>query len=200
MYRLAQFLRHKMPFIWELIEFINSTAFGLRYRSGLRQLPDLIADRGDGSLRFALARPEDADGLVAFFSKQPTEAFEYFRPHEFDRKSLMKLIANKSFIMVLAFCDSEVVGYAFVRCFMNGKAFRGKIVDVNFRGRGIARTFGVLTTEIASLLGIGLYGTISKSNVSSMASSLSSNEIRIIEELPDNYLLIQYLPKKEYSA
>lgn len=79
---------------------------------------------------------------------------------------------------------------------MNGKAFRGKIVGVDFRGRGIAKTFGTLTTEIASAFGLGLFGTISKANSASMASSKSSNEIKIIEELPNDYLLIQYLPKQ----
>lgn len=196
MYQLVQFIRHKIPLIWNLIDIFNGRGFQIRYKKRLKTLPDLLASFSNSNVNYSLARTEDAPALEDFFQKQPKEAFKYFKPHEFDKRSIIKLINNPSFIMILAKCQSSIIGYSFLRCFANGKSFRGKIVDINFRGQGIAKNFGIITTEIASKLGIGLFGTISKMNISSMASSKSSNEIKVIKELPEDYLLIQYLPKK----
>ena len=195
MYQLVQLIRHNIPCIWNFIEASNTKLFKIRYGRKLKSLPTLLQKFSNDAVSYRLAEVDDAPGLVDFFRKQPQNAFEYFKPHDFDLNSIKKLIRNSAFIMVLAKIDSKIIGYTFLRCFANGKSFRGKIVDIDYRGRGIAKQFGLQTTEIASELGIGLYGTISKSNISSMASSKSSNEIKIIEELPDDYLLIQYLPK-----
>jgi hypothetical protein len=92
--------------------------------------------------------------------------------------------------------DDCVVGYVFLRCLFNGKCFRGKMVDVNWREKGIAVLMGHLSTEIALHLGLRMFGTISKENYASLYSSQSSNEIKVVEELPNNYLYIEYLPKK----
>lgn len=195
MYRLIQFIRHKIPFIWNLIDCVNASVFRFQYGKKLKAIPEFLAGYNYQSISFSLAQIEDIQRLIDFFKRQPTDAFEYFNPHGFDKDSILQLIKNPAFIMILAEQDAQIVGYAFLRCFMNGKSFRGKIVDINHRGLGIAKNFGIITTEIASKLGIGLFGTISKSNVSSLASSKSSNNIKIIKELPDDFLFIQYLPK-----
>lgn len=100
--------------------------------------------------------------------------------------------------MILVKKENRIVGYMFMRCFFNGKCFRGKMVDYRWRGKGIAILLGELSTDIATLLRLRLFGTISKDNVSSMRSSQASNEIKVIEELPNDYLYIEYLPKQEY--
>ena len=115
---------------------------------------------------------------------------------KFDEKSLKKLINRKSHIMILAKKENQIVGYMFLRCFFNGKCFRGKVVDYRWRGKGIAVLMGELSTDIASALKLRMFGTISKNNASSLHSSQASNKIRILEELPDDYLYIEYLPKK----
>lgn len=163
----------------------------------MKLLPELMNKSNSGNIAFTIASESDVDGLTKFLASQPEDAFEFFRPHEFDKATIKKLINQDSFVMIVARTDGRVVGYAFLRCFGNGKSFRGKIVDVNYRGRGIAKTFGQLTMEIAQTLGIGLFGTISKKNVSSMESSKSSNTIKVIKELPDDCVLIQYFPKEK---
>lgn len=197
MYRLIQFARHNLPFIWALIETINAACFRLRYGKKLNKLSDLCKHEQSSGLSYHIVTDSDVEALADFFRRQPDDAYEFFHPHEFKKKALEKLIKNPSFIMFISKDANQIVGYAFMRCFMNGKAFRGKIVDINYRGKGIAKTFGNLMTKSADALGIGLFGTISKVNVASMASSKAVNEIRIIEELPNDYLLIQYLPKKD---
>jgi hypothetical protein len=89
-----------------------------------------------------------------------------------------------------------MVGYFFLRCFFLGKCFRGKIVDYRWRNQGIAKMMGRISTDIAVRLGLRIYGAISRENVTSMASSSAVNEIKIIKDLPNNYVYIEYLPKK----
>lgn len=197
MYQAIQYIRYKMPFIWNFIELANALSFKLLFGRKLSAISKTLSKFNNESIIYSLADIDDVESLAELFKRQPEDAFKYFKPHKFDKGTIRKLINNPAFIIILAKNKSKVVGYAFLRCFANGKAFRGKLVDIEFRGRGIAKNFGIITTEIASTLGIKLFGTISKSNISSMASSKSSNEVRVIEELPDNYLLIQYLPKQK---
>lgn len=197
LYQLSHIIKDKLPFVWNLIEWLNARLFLLRYGRRLRGVPGCLA-KYQGAYQIREATLGDVQPLVAFFAKQPVESFQYFQPHGFDEKSLKKLINRKSQIMILVKKENRIVGYMFMRCFFNGKCFRGKMVDYRWRGKGIAILLGELSTEIATLLRLRLFGTISKDNVSSMRSSQASNEIKVIEELPNDYLYIEYLPKQEY--
>lgn len=196
MYRLIQFVRHKIPFVWNLIDRLNATLFRLKFRQLNKCVEQNCIKYSDSDFAYSVVKKKDLEELVSFFKSQPTESFEFFNPHKFDFKTLEQLSVTPSFIMLLAKTDGKIVGYSFIRAFFTGKAFRGKIVDINYRGRGIAKVFGKLTMDISTDIGLNLFGTISKRNLSSMASSKSANDIRIIEELPDDYMLIQYLPKQ----
>ena len=59
---------------------------------------------------------------------------------------------------------------------------------------------GKASTAVAQKLGLRIFGTISKENVTSMASAAAVNEIRIIKELPNDYLYIEYLPKQNDAS
>ena len=139
----------------------------------------------------------DLQGLTDLLSKQPDGFDQYFKPHKFDIDSLRLMFENKSFKMLGVFDDSEIVGYFFIRFFANKKAFRGKMVDSNHQRQGIAKNIGRITTNIALDAGFRLFATISKNNFSSWYSSSAVNEIRIIKELPNNYLYIEYTKIKD---
>ena len=199
MYRFAQWLKNTFPFIWDVIEGINSLLFSIRYGNKLHFIDNILAGyQGDYSIK--KARVEDTEAIVAFFSEQPEESFTFFRPHAFDVRTIRKLIKRASFLFFLVLKDNAIVGYFFLRCFAQGKCFRGKIVDYRWRGRGIAKLMGLASTEVAQSLGLRMFGTISKGNASSMASSVAVNEFKIIEQLPNNYVYIEYLSKKHDDA
>lgn len=141
-------------------------------------------------------RRQDMLQLAEFFQRQPKSAFTFFNPHKFDEKSLIKKNHDHSFIMIGTFDGEKLIGYSFLRCFFNKQAFRGKIVDSQYQGRGIAKEMGKLTTQICLYMNFRIFATISKDNVKSIASSKAVNEIKIIKELPDNYLYVEYLLKK----
>lgn len=144
--------------------------------------------------RFALLEKNNADNLCEFFRKQPEEMFKYFKPHGFDIKIIRRKIADKAFITIGCFDGDKIIGYCFIRCFFNGKAFRGKIVDIDYQGKGIAKKMGTIMSDISYSCGLRLYATISKDNLASMNSSKAVNKVVVVEELPDNYVCVQYLP------
>ena len=195
LYQLSHFVKDKIPFAWSFIEYINEKLFLLRYGNRLRSISDCL-EKHQGGYQIKEAMKEDVLSMVSFFKEQPEESFQYFQPHEFDEKSLKKLIQRKSQIMLLVKQENQIVGYVFLRCFFNGKCFRGKMVDYRWRGKGIGVLLGELSTEVATMLELRLFGTISKDNVSSLRSSQASNEIKVIEKLPNDYLYIEYLPKQ----
>jgi hypothetical protein len=134
---------------------------------------------------------------VTFFANQPEEAYEFFKPHDFDATSIKKVIDNKAFQSIVVWKEQTIVGYFFLRCFVNGKCFRGKIVDKNWQGRGIAKQMGIVMTKVSQALGMRMFGSISPENYASLASAKASNEIKIHQTLDNGYYYIEFLPKQE---
>ena len=194
-YELAHFLQSKFPFLWAIVEWLNSELFSLRFRKQIKDLPQLLESyHFEYSIREATEN--DIGLLVSFFSIQPEESFVYFKPHGFDAETMKKILRRKSYLSFIVEYDSELIGYFFLRCFFNGKCFRGKIVDFRYRGRGIAKIIGRVSMDIASKIGLRMFGTISRKNQASLHSASAANTIRVIKELPDDYLYIEFLKKE----
>lgn len=194
-YEIAHFVKDKFGFVWDAIECGNSLAFRMRYAKRMAAIPGVLQScSGDYTLRATVE--EDADTLESFFARQPKNAFTFFNPHAFDAKAIRKTIRNKAFLTYVVEKDNEIVGYFFLRCFVNGKCFRGKIVDAQWRNKGIAKLMGTAMTRITSTLGIRMYGTIAPDNFASMASSKAVNEVKVIKTLSNGYYYIEYLPKE----
>ena len=194
LYKLAHILRDKFGFLWNIIEWFNALVFAMTHRATLKKIPELLRELSD-KFTLRLAEPADAAPLATFFAEQPEEAFKFFKPHAFDEKTLLKIIKNRAFLTFLVLDGEKIVGYFFMRCFVNGKSFRGKIVDYRYRGKGIAKLQGLAATKVATLLGVRVFGTISPENYASLASSKAVNETRILKTLDNGYYYIEYLPK-----
>ena len=195
MYRIAHWLQHHLPFIWELVEALNTLLFSIRYRNKLTSINSVLAGYQE-QFEIKQATKNDIDGIVLFFAEQPKDAFKYFNPHPFDAKTISRLIKNKAYLFFIVLEEKQIVGYFFLRCFFNGKCFRGKIVDYRWRNKGIAKLMGRVSTDIAVYLGLRMFGTISKDNLASMASAAAVNETKIIGYLPNDFVYIEFLPKK----
>jgi len=193
-YKLAHFVKDKFGFIWDIVEHANSSLFAISHKKELRKVSSVLLSY-TGEYVFRPTTSDDAEALELFFAAQPEEAFTFFKPHQFGRKSIEKVIRNKAFLTFVTTKDNEIVGYFFLRCFVNGKCFRGKMVDTKWRGKGIAKQMGLITTEIARILGMRMFGTIAPDNYASMESSKASNEVKIHTTLDNGYYYIEYLPK-----
>lgn len=196
LYEMAHIVKNRFGFVWNAIESLNSFVFALQHRSALKRIPAILKDCSD-KYELRPAGLADVEKLANFFADQPEEAFKFFKPHGFDENSLTKIVKSKSFLTFLVLENGTIVGYFFLRCFANGKSFRGKIVDSRCQGRGIAKLMGKAMTDVSVALKIRMFGTISPENYASLASSKAVNEVKILNTLDNGYYYIEYLPKKE---
>lgn len=195
LYKLAHILRDRFGFIWNMVEWLNAFVFAVMHKKQLAEIPEIL--QGFSSkFTLRLAAIADVKSLAKFFAEQPEEAFKFFRPHNFDEKSLARIIKNKAFLTFLVLDGEKIVGYFFLRCFVNGKSFKGYIVDNAYKGRGIAKLEGLAMNKINEGLGLRMFGSISPENPASMAVAKAVNEIKVLETLENGDLYIEFLPRK----
>ena len=193
LYIIAHILRDKLSWLWNIIEWMNRLLFSLRYGKRLKIFTFTTVPEG-----YDLVSIKDVttEKLVDFFNRQPEEAFTYFRPHGFDEKSIKRLQKNKAFLgYVLEDKENgEIAGYCFNRCFFHGQGFRGRMVDMNFRGKGLGTAMNKILNEVGFGIGLRLFETVSKDNVASYRSALSASNVKVVKEMEGNELYLEILP------
>ncbi|MBR2059592.1 MAG: hypothetical protein IJ982_11960, partial [Fibrobacter sp.] len=97
LYKIAHILRDRFGFLWNLVEWGNAMVFALTHKTALKKIPAILQECS-GSYTLRLAESADAPALAKFFVEQPEESFEFFKPHAFDEKTLLKIIRNKAFL------------------------------------------------------------------------------------------------------
>lgn len=192
--RLLKHVKRRLPFVWQIIEFCNGIAVTLFYGDKIHKVTNTFLPIGETLIYRGLTL-NDLPALEKMLLTQPKGFDLYFKPHNFNEKTLKKLLNNPAFLMLGAFEGEKIIGYFFIRFFANHTAFRGKMVDKKYQGKGIAKEMGRIMTEIALGADFRLFATISKLNYGSMMSSAAVNNIKIIRELPDNYVHIEYSKK-----
>lgn len=192
LYAIAHFLRDKLSWLWNFVECINAWLFSMRYGKKLKAFSFSEIPMG---YEVTPMRDLPADQIVAFFKRQPEEAFEFFKPHGFDDKSIKRLQGNKSFLGYLL-VDKEngnIAGYCFNRCFFHGQGFRGRMVDMEYRGKGLGTAMNKILNEVGFGIGLRLFESVSKDNIASYRSALSASKVRVVKELPHNELYLEIL-------
>jgi hypothetical protein len=192
LYKIAHILRDKLSWLWNIIEWINGVIFYIRYGKKLK------------AFSFSMV-PEDYDitpiksiltiDLVAFFERQPEEAYTYFRPHGFDKKSIKLLQRNRAFLgyVLKDKANGAIAGYCFNRCFFHGQGFRGRMVDIDYRGKGLGTAMNRILNEVGFRIGLRLFETVSKDNVASYRSAMSASNVKVVKELEHNELYLEII-------
>lgn len=195
LYKIAHILKNNLPFIWDLIDKINSFLFMFKYGRKLELVEQIVLQQYAQTSGMKIVKFNDIsiDQMEAFFAAQPEEAYTFFRPHGFDCKSLKKLQRNHSFLAYILVVDGEVAAYCFIRSFFMGKGFRGRMVGIDFRGRGLGTLMNKLMNEVGFGIGLTLFETVSKDNVASYRSALSASSVRVVKELGNNELYLEIL-------
>ena len=152
---------------------------------------------GEGSFVYRILNKDDLPSLQAFFESQNPEQFKYFQPHTFDRDTLKHLFKNSAFFMMGVFHNDKMVGYFFLRCFINKKCFIGRIVDKMYQGRGISKIMGRILLRTAWASKFRIFSTVSRDNIKSFNSSKSINNFRIVSELDNGFVFIEYIEESE---
>lgn len=195
LYAIAHFLRDKLPFIWDLIDVLNSCLFSLRYGKKIKFVEATVLHQYAEMSGMEVVRLRDVptDKMAKFFAAQPEDAYTFFKPHGFDVKSLKKLQRNRSFLAYVLMENGQVAAYCFVRSFFMGKGFRGRMVGMDFRGRGLGTLMNKMMNDIGFGIGLRLFETVSKDNVASYRSALSASNVKIVEELEHNELYLEII-------
>lgn len=185
LYKLAHLLQKGCPWIWDAVEWMNSELFAMIKCRELGHLNDCFAEG------VRLADVSDTGRLVSFFERQPEESYKWFRPHEFDEGTLRKLLKRKSYIIYIMEENGEIIGYAFLRCFVNGKCFLGKMVDVGHQGKGVCTVLCAVGMRMANCMGIRMFESINKENVGSMKASQKACDVVVVEEMKNGDMLVE---------
>ena len=199
LYHLAHILRDHFPFLWDWVSKLNSCLFTVRYGKGMKGIDSVLQKYSQNEFWVEALTLSNVEALALFFSEQPIESFDYFKPHDFDIQSLKKLAADKSFLAYVVWADHTIVGYFFLRGFFMGKCYRGYITDYRWRRKGINKLMGQCATDIAVLLNIPMFGTISPDNEASMKSAQAVNDVKIIETLKNGDYYVEYIPRNNHK-
>lgn len=201
LYEIAHVIKDRFGFVWEIVEWVNATLFGLMYRSELKDVPDVLNLISNEAFVIRMTVDEDAPVLAKFFSEQPKEAFEFFHPHAFDARSIRKIIKNKAFQTFVVIDKNAkgdaLVGYFFLRSFVNGKCFRGRIADYRTRGKGVGKLMARALENVAVHEGLRMFASISPDNYASLNSAKAVSEVKVIKTLENGYYYIEVMPRKE---
>lgn len=192
LYKTAHILRDKFPFIWDIIDKINSMLFYIRFRKKLLKINDII-----NISRYQLVPISGCSTteLINFFQNQPADSYDFFRPHNFDFDTLKKLQSSKAFLAFVVKDNESIVGYFFLRSFFYGDTYLGRIVDSKHRGQGIAKLMNNISTEIFVKLDLRAYQTISPDNIASLKSAEASNVLVAVKKMHNGDILYETLPK-----
>ena len=190
LYTLAHILRDKLSWLWLMIEKLNSCLFYIRYGKELRGFSFKENPEGYEIIPIKKVPTEE---MAEFFSQQPEEAFTFFHPHGFDAKSIKRLQQNRSFLAYILRDkkNGKIAGYCFNRSFFHGQGFRGRMVDINYRGKGLGTTMNKILNEVGFAIGLRLFETVSKDNVASYKSALSASNVKVVKEMEENELYLE---------
>lgn len=191
-YKIAHILRDKMGWLWNFIESFNSMLFSMIFWEKLKDISFTTLPEGYEVVSMSEVPTKK---LVAFFEHQPEEAYTFFRPHGFDKKSIKKLQKNRAFLayVLIDKQNEEVAGYCFNRCFFHGVGYRGRMVDIDYRGKGLGTAMNKILNEVGFGIGLRLFETVSKDNVASYRSAMSASNVKVVKELPHNELYLEIL-------
>ena len=192
LYKIAHIIRDKFSWLWDIIEYLNSFLFNIRYGKELENIDFKNIPEG---YEVTPINAIETKRMIEFFARQPEDAFKFFHPHGFDEKSIKKLQKNKAFLgyVLLDKLNNKIAGYCFNSCFFHGQGFRGRMVDIEYRGKGLGTTMNKLLNEVGFGIGVRLFETVSKDNVASYKSALSASNVRVVKDLPDNELYLEII-------
>lgn len=196
MERILIFIKHSLPFAWSAIEQVNSLIFSLLYKRRLdRTLSPIFLEYAQPPFSYRVLSLDDAVALSEFIVNQDPADLEYFHPHGFDITAIKRQFKKSSFIMMGSFDGDQLVGYFFLRFFINKKSFVGRLIDKGYRGKGIGRIMNNIMYNTSWRMGFRCLSTISRNNKMVVRSHSRNHSMRVLKQLKNNYLLIEFIPE-----
>ncbi|MBN1386927.1 MAG: hypothetical protein JW965_00685 [Bacteroidales bacterium] len=194
MERILIFIKHHFGFLWRIIEWVNGFIFSLFFKSRLNSvISGVLSEISGSSYLFRRLDLSDTESLHTMIKNQDISDLEYFSPHGFDLVSIKRQFKNRSFLMMGVFEGEKMVGYFFLRFFINRKCFVGRLIDKQYRGMGIGLVMNDIMYETSWRMGFRCLSTISKKNKSVMKAHAKNPTMRVLKELQNDYLLVEFV-------
>jgi len=194
MERILLFIKHNLTWLWNVIESLNGIIFSRMYFPRMNYiLGDVLNEAKLSGFVFRKLIFSDLFSLNKMISNQNINDLKYFQPHDFDMPSLIKQYKNPAFLMLGTFDGERLVGYFFLRFFINKKCFVGRFIDKEYRGKGIGQTMNYIMYETAWRMGFRCLSTISKNNEMVMKAHAKNPYLMILKKLDNDYLLVEFV-------
>lgn len=194
MERILIFIKHRLHFLWKLIERVNSFSFNLLFGKKMRIAAEKVLRGISGDpIIYRVLNTSDIESLHGLIASQPEEDLRYFNPHGFDKHSLAGQIKNRTFLMMGAFDKDILIGYFFLRFFVNRKCFVGRLIDKSYRGKGVGRTMNNIMYGIAWEMNFRCLSTVSTNNNLVMKAHAGNTSMKILKKLDNDYLLVEFV-------
>lgn len=199
MEKLLIFIKHRLGFLWMIIEWVNGLLFQLFYKRTLERSQSRVLTKfADSDFIYRKLLDSDALSLHKLVDSQAPADLDFFKPHGFDMDSIKRQFRNRAFLMMGAFEGEQMVGYFFLRFFANKKCFVGRLIDHKYRGRGIGREMNKIMYNTAWGMNFRCLSTISKNNKAVMGAHAKNQTIRLLKELKDDYMLVEFVKDPQY--
>lgn len=201
MEKILIFIKHHMNFLWKMIEGVNGLIFFMIYKSNLDKVLPTVFDKNSlPPFNYRKLILSDADSLYNLIKIQNPSDLEYFHPHDFDIVSIRKQLKNCSFLMMGTFHKEKMIGYFFLRFFINRQCFVGRLIDKEYRGKGIGYVMNDILYKTAWSMNFRCLSTISRDNIAVMRAHAKNPAYKVIKELNNNYMLVEFVKEDMKST
>lgn len=163
-------------------------------------LTQVLNDQSSFPILARRLKTSDAKALNILLNSQAPNDLDYFKPHDFDIPSINRQFRNCSFLMMGTFSEEKLTGYFFLRFFANRKCFVGRLIDKDHRGHGIGQVMNNIMYETAWRMNFRCLSTISRNNKAVMKSHSKNQSMVILKDLPNDYLLVEFVKDIGYKS
>jgi hypothetical protein len=196
MIRTLIFVKHNLKPIWDVIEWGNSVTFSALFNKKLKRILLLVFSEFKlAPFCFRKLLVSDAESLFELIKAQEASDLKYFNPHAFDIKSISKQLKKSSFLMMGVFDNERMVGYFFLRFFVNRRCFVGRLIDKDYRSIGIGQVMNAIMYGTGWRMGFRCLSTISRNNKAVIRAHAKNNSMVVLRELEDDYMLVEFIDK-----
>lgn len=184
-----------LPFLYSRLEQVNDFFFSFFFYDALKQSFDkqIKEINSKGKISFNFLTTEHVDELSLLLNSLEPDLKKYFEVHEYCVDAIRKLTKLKSFFMLGAFDGTKLIGYFFLRVGINKVCFIGRMVQHEYRNKGIGYNMLKILLYAAWELDFKVYSTVSVNNKLVMKSHLRNKNIRFMRRLKDDYWLLEFV-------
>jgi len=192
--KLLLFIKQNLKFLWAVIDSINNAIYGLLFDKTMKRSLNAISNNVDISpYTFKELKASDTNDLYELIKNQKESDLNYFQPHGFDHDSIRGKLKQKAFLMMGIYFEQQLIGYFFLRFFVNKKCFVGRLIDADYRGKGVGLLMNKIMYGIAWNMKFRCLSTISKSNHFIMKAHKKNTTMVVLKELNNNFLLVEFI-------